>query len=260
MKQIQETSSELFFREEDQYCRRVLREKYFSTEKPKWILEETNVSSRVQDAFSLAKAEEQVYTALCENIISSRKECGLMAPLGLKEISSTLLRLRSSKEYSIARTNPIIDKLTLLWVRSAIGFGKIIDVNQIHRNLTFDITTSDPVEDFLRIELPIEFLKIPLKFHSQITPEIIEFCFRERITNYLSSAVNSIERFFPAVTELKIEVEQDPDLEEEWLALNVTIRAEVDEVLSQYEKYIDYWVSTTPWPERHKIRLLYNIV
>ena len=260
MKQMQETSSELLFQEEGQYCRRVLRDKYFSSIKPKRILEETNVSIGPQDAYCLAMAEEQVYTALCANIISTRKEHGLMASVSLREISPILLRLRSSKEYSMARTSPIIDKLTQLWVRSATGFGRIIDVNQIHRNLTFDITSSDPVEDFLRVELPIEFLKIPSKFLPQITPEIIEFCSRERVTSYLPSAVNSIERNFPTISELKIEVEQDPETEEEWLALNVTIRGEVDEVLDNYDKYINYWVSTVPWPERQKIRLLYNII
>lgn len=260
MKQTQETSSELLFHEEGQYCRRVLRDKYFSSIKPKSVLEETNVSIGFQDAYCLAMAEEQVYTALCANIISTRQEHGLMASLSLREISPILLRLRSSKEYSMAQTTPIIDKLTQLWVHSAIGFRRIIDINQIHRNLTFDITSSNPVEDFLRVELPMEFLKIPSKFLPQVTPEIIEFCSRERITSYLPTAINSIERNFPSISELKIEVEQDPETDEEWLVLNVTIRGEVDEVLSQYDKYIDYWVSTVPWPERQKIRLLYNII
>jgi len=260
MTQMQETTSELLFQEMGQYCRRVLRNKYFSSIKPKKILEETNVSIGSQDAYCLAMAEEKVYTALCANIISTPEEHGLTASVSWGEIKPILLRLRSSKEYSKARTSPIIDKLSQVWVRSATGFGRIIDINQIHRNLAFDITSSDPVEDFLRIELPAEFLKIPSKYLPQITPEIAEFCSRERITSYLPTAVNSIEMNFPTISELKIEVERDPETEEEWLVLNVTIRGEVEEVLNNYDKYINYWVSTVPWPERQKIRLLYNII
>jgi hypothetical protein len=257
MKQMQETSSELLFQEEGQYCRRVLRDKYFSSIKPKRILEETNVSIGPQDAYCLAMAEEQVCKSLCTNIIIAGGELESIASLTWKDIVPTL---RSSKEYSIDRTSPTINKLSQIWVLFAIGLKRITDINRIHRNLIFDITSSDPVEDFLRVELPIEFLKIPSKFLPQITPEIIEFCSRERVTSYLPTAVNSVERNFPTISELKIEVEQDPETEDEWLVLNVTIRGEVDEVLNNYDKYINYWVSSVPWPERQKIRLLYNII
>jgi hypothetical protein len=260
MTQMQETTSELLFQEKGQYCRRVLRDKYFSSIKPKRILEETNVSIGSQDAYCLAMAEEQVYTALCANIISTREEHGLMASVSWREIGPILLRLRSSKEYSLARTSPIIDKLSQVWVRSASGFGRIIDVNRIHRNLTFDITSSDPVDDFLRIEFPMENLKIPSKFLPQLSPEILQFCSRQRILGYLPTAINLVERSFPSISELIMHPEKDPETGGEWLALNVTIQGEVDEVLNNYDNYTGHWVSSVPWPERHKIRLSYNII
>jgi hypothetical protein len=176
--------------------------------------------------------------------------------LSWKDIVPTL---RSSRRFSTDQTALIANKLNQVWLLYVVGL-KIVDVNQIHRNLIFDISSYDAVEDFLRVELPIEFLKIPSRILPQITPEIIEFCSRERITSYLPSAINSIERNFPTTSELKIEVEQDPETDEEWLVLNVTTRGEVDEVLNHYDKYINYWVSTVPWPERQKIRLLYNII
>jgi hypothetical protein len=258
MTQLQETmSNPLNQMEREEYCRRVLREKHPASIKPKRKFEETTISIGSEEAYNLAIAEEQVCKSLCTNIIIAGGELESIASLTWKDIVPTL---RSSKEYSIDRTSPTINKLSQIWVLFAIGLKRITDINRIHRNLIFDITSSDPVEDFLRVELPIEFLKIPSKFLPQITPEIIEFCSRERVTSYLPTAVNSVERNFPTISELKIEVEQDPETEDEWLVLNVTIRGEVDEVLNNYDKYINYWVSSVPWPERQKIRLLYNII
>jgi hypothetical protein len=179
-----------------------------------------------------------------------------MASLNWKDIVPAL---RSSGRYSTDQTTPIANKLNQVWELCVVDL-KIADISQIHRNLIFDISSYDAVGDFLTVELPIEFLKIPSKFLPQVTPEIVEFCSRERITSYLPTAVNSAEKNFPTISELKIEVEQDPETEEEWLVLNVAIRGEVDEVLNNYDNYVNYWVSTVPWPERQKIRLLYNII
>jgi len=257
MTNLQETISSLLYEVGgEEYCRRVFREKYIPSLRLEGTQEETSVSVNYPEVLKLAMAEEQVCNSLWSNMIIRSRELEPMASLSWKDIVSTL---RSSKRYSTDQTTPIANKLNQIWMLCAVDL-KIADVNQIRRNLIFDISSYDAVEDSLTVELPIEFLKIPSKFLSQITPEIIEFCSQERITSYLPSAVNSVEKNFPTTTELKIEVEQDPETEEEWIVLNVTIRGEVDEVLDNYDKYVNYWVSTVPWPERQKIRLLYNVI
>lgn len=257
MTRLQETFSSLLYEVgEEEYCRRVFREKYMASMKLEGASKETSISAGYQEAHKLAMAEEQVCNSLWSNIIISSKELEPMASLSWKDIVPAL---RSSRRYSTDQTTPIANKLNQVWLLYVVDF-KIADVNQIHRNLIFDISSYDAVEDFLTVEFPVEFLKIPSRILPKITPEIIEFCSRERITSYLPTAVNSVERNFPTISELKIEVEQDPETEEEWLVLNVTIRGEVDEVLNNYDKYINYWVSSVPWPERQKIRLLYNII
>jgi hypothetical protein len=257
MKKLQETfSSPLYEVAEEEYCRRVFREKYTASIKLEGTLQGTSLSAGYQEAYKLAMAEEQVCNSLWSNTIIRSRELEPMASLSWKDIVPTL---RSSKEYSVDQTTVIANKLNQVWLLYVADL-KITGVNQIHRNLIFDISSYDTVEDFLTVELPMEFLKIPSSFLPQITPEIIEFCSRERITSYLPTAVNSAEKNFPTISELKIEVEQDPETEEGWLVLNITIRGEVDEVLNNYDNYINYWVSTVPWPERQKIRLLYNII
>lgn len=258
MRQLQETSSNPLHQvEREEYCRRALREIYLVSMMSERTLKETSISVGCEESYNLAVAGEQVCKSLWANIIIGGEGLESIASLNWKDVVPTL---RSSKEYSLDRTAPVVNKLSQVWLLYAVDLKRITDINRIHRNLIFDITSSDPVEDFLKVELPTEFLKIPSKFLPQITPEIIEFCSRERITSYLPTAVNSVERNFPTISELKIEVEQDPETEEEWLVLNVTIRGEVGEVLNNYDKYINYWVSSVPWPERHKIRLSYNII
>ena len=93
-----------------------------------------------------------------------------------------------------------------------------------------------------------------------ISQDILRFCSREAILQYLSVAVDLIERCFSSVQKLELQQEQDPDTEEEWLVFEVTIRGEVDDVLGDYDKYTDAWVSLVPWPERSKIRLSYHII
>jgi hypothetical protein len=77
---------------------------------------------------------------------------------------------------------------------------------------------------------------------------------------YLPVAIDLIERHFPSIDKLDLYLEHDPETEEEWLVLDLTLRGEVDEVLDNYDKYTDHWVSSVPWPQRQKIRLSYNII
>jgi hypothetical protein len=257
MTNFQETFSSLLYEVgEEEYCRRVFREKYAASLQLKGAQEETSVSAGYPEAYRLALAEDQVCNSLWSNIIIRSRELEPMASLSWKSVVTTL---RSSRRSSTDQSALIVNKLNQVWLLYAVGL-KIVDVNEVYRNLIFDISNYDAVEDFLRVEFPIEFLKIPSRILPQITPEIIQFCSRERITSYLPSAINSIERNFQTISELKIEVDHDPETDEKWLGLNVTIRGEVDEVLNNYDKYINYWVSAVPWPERQKIRLLYNII
>jgi hypothetical protein len=55
-------------------------------------------------------------------------------------------------------------------------------------------------------------------------------------------------------------LEQDPETGEEWLVLDVTLQEDVDAVLAHCDVYTDRWITQTPWPERDKIRLVYNVM
>ena len=58
----------------------------------------------------------------------------------------------------------------------------------------------------------------------------------------------------------EIREEKDKEIDEEWITLDVTIEGEIEEILDKYDKYTDNFVYEIPWPERDRIRFIYNIV
>ncbi len=53
---------------------------------------------------------------------------------------------------------------------------------------------------------------------------------------------------------------KDPETGKKWVLVSINVHGDVEEVLNQYEGYIEDWVSSVPWPQRDKIRLSFNIV
>lgn len=92
------------------------------------------------------------------------------------------------------------------------------------------------------------------------TPDILSFCRRQDILQYLQPAFDLIESSFSSSEELSLQLEEDPDTEEKWVVLDVSVQGEVEKILDEYQSYTSHWVSKVPWPERNKIRLSYNLV
>ena len=63
-----------------------------------------------------------------------------------------------------------------------------------------------------------------------------------------------------AQTVINFSLENDPEIDEEWITLNVTVEGEIEEILDKYDKYTDNFVYEIPWPERDRIRFSYNII
>jgi len=108
-----------------------------------------------------------------------------------------------------------------------------------------------------------EFSKLPeghLKILSQLSSEILYFCYQQKLLQSLPNAINLTQEVFCNIDEQQIRFEVDPETGEEWLVIDITLPGEVDEVLDQYERYTNLFVSSVPWPDRSKIRLSFNII
>ena len=73
-------------------------------------------------------------------------------------------------------------------------------------------------------------------------------------------AISLVNKHFTDVQTIDVGWEQDPEAEEAWIAVEVTTKDEVDEVLEKYDDYTNEWVSLVPWHKREKIRLSYDII
>jgi len=176
-----------------------------------------------------------------------------------KDILAVLERLHSSKELSTTRTSPVVNRLIQVWVGTVSG-SEFVDINRVHRSQYFDITSSDPVEDYLQfgvVEKQIEVSPPPIP---EIPPQVLQFCIQERIVNYVPVAVGIIERSFHNVAETEMRVEEDPESGEKWLMIAIAVQGTVENVLQDYDRYTESWLAAAPWPECHKIRLSFDIL
>lgn len=90
--------------------------------------------------------------------------------------------------------------------------------------------------------------------------EVKKFCEGHGIQRYLQSAISLAKEYFPFIQELTLEVEGDPESNEEWVTIDITVEGNIEEIIENYDNYISKFISIIPWPEREKIILSYNII
>lgn len=95
---------------------------------------------------------------------------------------------------------------------------------------------------------------------SEVAPGALEYCLRHELRQYLLNAIDLMRQGFSKVYACHLRLEQDPETGEEWLVLDVALQEDVDAVLAHYDVYTDRWIAQTPWPERDKIRLVYDVM
>ena len=261
MNQVRETLSNYTSLPCSEYCRRLIREKLSRVTSATREAEELSAERSLHVALSYSTAEQRITDALCFGtfIPKEESESGAVATRR-DEILAFISNLRSSKQPSPTRTSPIVSRLNEIWIMNAIGIGGLINIDRVHRNFFYKIISSDPVEDYVVFESSERIAGVLAGTDLQLSPESISFCTKERILKYISVAVTLIKRNFGAIDEIKMEAEIDPETGEEWLLIEISVQGRVEEVLDKYERYISEWVSVVPWPERHKIRLSYNII
>jgi len=202
---------------------------------------------------------KEIYESVNGYVAEGRVEYSSKALQRDKAILAVLERLHSSKELSTTRTSPVVNRLTQVWVSTVSG-SEFVDINRVHRSLYFDITSSDPVEDYLQfgvVEKQKEPSHPPIP---EIPPEVFQFCNQERIVNYVPVAVDIIERSFRNLAETEMRVEEDPETGEKWLMIAIAVQGTVEDVLQDYDRYTESWLAAVPWPECHKIRLSFDIL
>jgi len=94
---------------------------------------------------------------------------------------------------------------------------------------------------------------------ARLMPEVSEFCSQKGISEYLDTTLEIIKESFPPVRGLHLLKEQDPEVEEQWLLIDITVDGSIDNILEGYDHYVDQWVKSVPESVRKNIRLSYSV-
>ncbi len=82
---------------------------------------------------------------------------------------------------------------------------------------------------------------------------------RLEIKEHVPIALELVGKAFSGVKSLQFVPGKDPETDEEWLSLEITVEGDIDSVLEGYDAYTEEWVARVPWPYGNRIRLSYNI-
>ncbi len=106
--------------------------------------------------------------------------------------------------------------------------------------------------------IPISKLK-SISPEINLAPEVTDFCDKKGISRYLKTAIDIIRRSFLSIKEMEFIIEQDPEIDNEWLLIDIIVDGTAEELLTAYDKYIEQWVSTAPESARENIKLSYGV-
>lgn len=98
------------------------------------------------------------------------------------------------------------------------------------------------------------------QLEAQLDQNIADLLIKKGLRQYLQTAFDIIYQSFPLIRELRLLQEQDPETDEEWLLIDITVDGEIEEVLDSYDNYVKKWISSVPSSVRKNISLSYNIL
>jgi hypothetical protein len=93
-----------------------------------------------------------------------------------------------------------------------------------------------------------------------LSDEVLSFCSRWQIFNHFQRALRLAQQSFLDITNIEVQVESDPESEDEWLMIVVQVHSEIGKVLDMYDTYTKGLVRVVPWPARDRIRLICDFV
>jgi hypothetical protein len=98
----------------------------------------------------------------------------------------------------------------------------------------------------------------PLMVLNRVGPQQA-FCLRHAILAEAQQAVDVAQQSFPAANCITLRLEQDPECDEEWLDIHITVQDEIDRFLASFEQCKNQWVAKIPWQALRFIRLSYTL-
>jgi hypothetical protein len=93
----------------------------------------------------------------------------------------------------------------------------------------------------------------------QISGEVRRFCAAHDLTDHLDLSLRLAEESFAPVQRMHVELQDDPDADEEHVLVLVEANMPVEEAIRRNGEYLRRWVPNAPWCARERIHLLYIV-
>lgn len=89
-------------------------------------------------------------------------------------------------------------------------------------------------------------------------PAAADLCAARGLRGQLATAAGLVKRHFAGVTELRREVLEARETDERWVLLRFRVAGSADDAVAAYERFEQNWVEQVPWPERDRIRFVFE--
>lgn len=75
----------------------------------------------------------------------------------------------------------------------------------------------------------------------------------------LRRAIELTGKKFKDVNKIELEIHDDPETAERSIVIDIIVKGTTDEILNQYDEYINDWIKLGSYDKREKINLTYTI-
>lgn len=86
---------------------------------------------------------------------------------------------------------------------------------------------------------------------------LYDFSEAHGLSPHFTRAIKLLNDCFVGAEIRSLTLQNDPETEEEWLVIEFKTPGKIEDILDNYDRYTDAWISSVPWPEREKIRISY---
>jgi hypothetical protein len=211
------------------------------------------LNSTIAQAFAYAHSDKRDIPKRVYASIPVPYDCNSWIPLISELVDAYLHSIKRSAEKAkeiLFKIDGAILRLYDLPVRLE---RQLLDLFSGHRRpVPFDFTGYESRD----LSSSIAERNLP---EARLIPEVSEFCSQKGISEYLETTLKIIKESFPPVRGLHLLKEQDPEAEEQWLLIDITVDGSIDDILEGYDHYVDQWVKSVPESVRKNIRLSYSV-
>jgi len=90
-------------------------------------------------------------------------------------------------------------------------------------------------------------------------PQVQGFCQTHGITPHLAELLHAVSDSFDLSAPPQLSLGTDPETDEQWLEIGVSVRGEPDAILGALDHFMDRWLAIAPPGVRDRVRLVYDV-